>query len=270
MKILDIKKTVYDILDKFDIDHIDGDYIICEVLSCKYGDLRFVEDISNKQVKAILRATKKRTKGLPVQKIFHKAYFYGLTFYVNKKVLCPRADSEILVETAIDNLKSGQKVLDLCSGSGALGIAIKKHCPVKAYASDVDRSAIKITKKNAILNDVDITIIKSNLFGNIDGVFDVIISNPPYIKTADIIQLDKKVRCYDPIIALDGGKDGLFYYKKIIPASKKHLTSCGKLILEIGYDQAKSVEKILKENKFRNIKIIKDYGGNDRVIYSEV
>lgn len=270
MKIFEVKKVIYNILDKFDIEHIDGDYIICEVLGCKFGDLRFIEDISKKQFKLMLRATKKRVKGIPVQKIFCKAYFFGLSFFVNKKVLCPRADSEILVETAIKNIKPKQKLLDLCTGSGALAIAIKANTKAEIYASDIDKHTLKIAKKNAILNEVDINIIKSDLFNSIDATFDVIISNPPYIKTADIIQLDKKVRCYDPIIALDGGKDGLFYYKKIIPLAKKHLSSSGKLIIEIGYDQAQSVTKILEENKYKNIKVIKDYGGNNRVIYSEV
>lgn len=270
MKIFEIKKVIYSILDKFDIEHIDGDYIICEVLDCKLGELRFIQDVSKKQFKSMLHATKKRAKGIPVQKIFNKAYFYGLSFFVDKKVLCPRADSEILVETAIKIVKPKQKVLDLCTGSGALAIALKTNTKVDVYASDIDRHALKIAKKNSILNDVDIKLIKSDLFSNIDTTFDLIVSNPPYIKTADIIQLDKKVRCYDPIIALDGGKDGLFYYKKIIPLARKHLVTTGKLILEIGYDQAELVTKILEENKYKNIKVIKDYGGNDRVIYSEV
>ena len=153
------------------------------------------------------------------------------------------------------------KVLDLCTGSGAIAISIKKYLPeVQVFASDISKNALKIAQKNANNNKVKINFIESNMFENISETFDVITSNPPYIKTEEIRKLSKQVQ-NEPKLALDGGKDGLDFYKIIAKEGPKHLNKNGVILMEIGYDQGQAVT-----NLFKNSKCIKDYAGNSRVV----
>ncbi len=248
--------------------------------------------------------------GKPLQYITNNQEFMGLNFFVNENVLIPQPDTEILVETAIKiiekrnlkiedvrNLKNKEiiqnystekvkenkqiQVLDLCTGSGCIGISIAKYIQnVQILATDISKEAIEVAKKNAILNNVEqkIEFVCSNLFENInEKQFDYIVSNPPYIERNKIKELSKEVQ-NEPELALNGGEDGLQFYKEILKNACKHLLPNGYLILEIGYNQADKIINIYKEN-FENKSnkssenliletknAIKDLGGNDRVL----
>ncbi len=222
--------------------------------------------------------------GKPIQYITNNQEFMGLDFYVDENVLIPQPDTEILVENVIEKIKkminmleSKQKiyVLDLCTGSGAIAVAIENYLEknnivkkVKIYASDISKEALKVARKNDILNneEINITFVLSNLFDNIERKFDIIVSNPPYIEEDIIPKLSKEVQ-NEPHIALNGGKDGLDFYRKIAQEARKYLQEDGYLFLEIGYNQREYVNKIFSEfEEYRNIECIKDLAGNDRVM----
>lgn len=212
--------------------------------------------------------------GTPVQYITNKQEFMGLEFYVDENVLIPQPDTEILVEKVIESYKDCEcKILDLCTGSGAIAISLAKNIEGACFwASDISNKALQIAKLNAEKNLVHrkISFIESDMFENINEKFDVIVSNPPYIKTDVIETLDAEVQ-NEPHLALDGGYDGLKFYKIIIENATKFMNDGGMLFLEIGYDQRGSVIELLKQNgNYYDISCIKDYGGNDRAIISKV
>ena len=208
---------------------------------------------------------------MPIQYITNKQEFMKLDFYVDENVLIPQPDTEILVEKAIEEAKKIENVeiLDMCTGSGCIGISIAKNIEnAKVTLVDISENVIEIAKKNALRNKVEsqLTFIQSNMFEKVEKKFDIIVSNPPYIKTDVIPKLDKQVQ-NEPHIALDGGKDGLKFYKIIIEEAKKYLKENGKLILEIGYDQKEEVENLIKQSRqYKKIEVIKDLSQNDRVI----
>lgn len=210
-------------------------------------------------------------QGMPIQYITNKQEFMKLDFYVDENVLIPQPDTEILVEKAIEEAKKigNVEILDMCTGSGCIGISIAKNIEnAKVTLVDISKNAIEIAKKNALRNKVEsqLTFIQSNMFEKVEKKFDIIVSNPPYIKTDVIPKLDKQVQ-NEPHIALDGGKDGLKFYKIIIEEAKKYLKENGKLILEIGYDQKEEVENLIKQSgQYKKIEVIKDLSQNDRVI----
>ena len=210
-------------------------------------------------------------QGMPIQYITNKQEFMKLDFYVDENVLIPQPDTEILVEKAIEEAKKigNVEILDMCTGSGCIGISIAKNIEnAKVTLIDISENVIEIAKKNALRNKVEsqLTFIQSNMFEKVEKKFDIIVSNPPYIKTDVIPKLDKQVQ-NEPHIALDGGKDGLKFYKIIIEEAKKYLKENGKLILEIGYDQKEEVENLIKQSgQYKKIEVIKDLSQNDRVI----
>lgn len=208
--------------------------------------------------------------GEPIQYIIGKQEFMGIEFNVNKDVLIPQPDTEILVEETIKIAKeyNKPKVLDLCTGSGAIAVSIKKYVPeAEVFASDISIKALQLAKINNIDNNIN--FIESNLFENINNEFDIIVSNPPYIRTEEIKSLSKEVQ-NEPLIALDGGQDGLDFYRDIIKQAHNYLKSNGKLCLEIGDEQKDAITQILKSNfNYTNIKYYKDLQGNDRVIIVE-
>ena len=210
--------------------------------------------------------------GKPLQYITNKQEFMGFEFYVDENVLIPQPDTEILVEEVlkkIEKLNGKTNVLDICTGSGAIGVSIAKNATnVNVTMSDISENALKVAQKNAKTNEVldKCKFIKSNMFENIEEKYDVIVSNPPYIKSKIIKTLEKEVQ-NEPLIALDGGEDGLDFYKIIIQTAYKHLKENGILALEIGYDQKEEVIKLIEEsNKYINIYCKKDLAGNDRII----
>lgn len=228
------------------------------------------DNIPNDSFYDFCRLLKLCKKNMPIQYIIQRAEFMGLKFYVDENVLIPRSDTEILVETVINFIGNKKlNVLDLCSGSGCISIALKKFCQnINIIGIDISQKAIDIANKNAAMNDVNVEFDCSDIFekfiSNIPPVFDIIISNPPYIISDKINNLDANVKDFEPKIALDGGEDGLDFYRFI---TQKINHRC-EIFFEIGYDQAKSVCYMLNTNGFGNIKVIKDLAGLDRVIYA--
>ena len=211
-------------------------------------------------------------KGVPLQHITHRQEFMKLSFYVDENVLIPRPDTEILVEEAISICKKNNytKILDLCTGSGAIAVSLAKYLEdVDITAVDISNNALKIAKRNARSNNVEekITFIESDLFDNLSkNKYDIIVSNPPYIKKEEIKNLDKEVK-KEPLLALDGGIDGLDFYRKISQNAFKYLNNKGILCLEIGFNQKEEVINLLeKEGKYRSIYCKKDLGQNDRCL----
>ena len=226
-------------------------------------------ELNDNQVDIFKKGIVELEKGYPLQYITHQQSFWGLDFYVDENVLIPQPDTEIAVENAIRllRLKHNQRVLDLCTGSGAIAISVAVNSDAKVWAGDVSEKALEIAKKNAIENKADVNFILSNMFENIAGQFDIIISNPPYIETNTIPTLDLEVQ-NEPHLALDGGSDGLDFYRTIANHAPDYLNEDGILILEIGYNQKEAVEDLLKAN-FINIETYKDYANNDRVIVAQ-
>lgn len=209
----------------------------------------------------------RRNTGEPVQYITGKTYFYGLEFFCDESVLIPRFDTEVLVEETIKRAPREAKLLDLCTGSGCIALSVAhERSDIKAYASDISEKALETADKNKEKLSLNVEFIKSDMFENIEGKFDIIVSNPPYIEKNVIENLDTKVKDYEPYNALCGGEDGLDYYRIIAKEAGKHLENKKILLLEIGFDQGEKVKKLLLENDYENIEIIKDLNGLDRVV----
>ena len=273
-----ISSVIAEVKDKLEkagiVEESETDRLICECLNCNRTQLKLKSFITKEEHKKILAVAEKRSKHIPLNKIFNKANFFGYDFYIDKNVLAPRQETELLVEEILKEIKDKNqeklKILDLCTGSGCIAIVLAKKCTAKIFASDVSEAALKIAKKNAENFDVKIKFINSDLFKNIKRTkFDIIVSNPPYIKSKEILALDDEVKKYDPIISLDGGEDGLYFYKEIIKHSPDFLKKNGRIFFEIGFDQANSVKKLL-QNNFENITIRKDYGGKDRIVVATI
>ena len=205
-------------------------------------------------------------EGIPVQYLVNEQEFYGLKFFVNENVLIPQPDTEIIVEEALNIISDGDRVLDLCTGSGVIGVTIANKKNANVVASDISQKALEVAKINADnLGDSKVTLVESDLFENIEGKFNVIVSNPPYIKKDVIRTLSKEVQ-NEPIIALDGGIDGLDFYKKIVEEALNYLEDGGYLLLEIGYDQKEEVLNLVIDKNYKDIRVRKDLSNNDRVV----
>ena len=226
------------------------------------------EDVELEEFKKLEMYINKLIEGIPVQYLTNEQEFYGNKFYVDENVLIPQPDTEILVEEAISIIKNGDKVLDLCTGSGAIGISLKKKFAdrIDVIGTDISKEALRVAKMNADANRVSVEFVESNMFDKIvENDFDLIVSNPPYIETNVIKTLSKEVQ-NEPHIALDGGSDGLDFYRIIVKEGKDYLKSGGYLIIEIGFNQRDEVINLLKENDYLDIYSKKDYSGNDRIV----
>lgn len=230
------------------------------------------EQINENLYKVYLEKIERIKNYEPIQYILENQEFMGFNFYVDKNVLIPQPDTENLVEEVLkivekNNIKQ-PKILDLCTGSGAIAISLAKLIKGSiVYGTDISTEALKIAEDNSISNQANVLFMKSDMFKNIfkDFRFNIIVSNPPYIETETIKTLDKEVQ-NEPHLALDGGEDGLKFFREIADKSKLFLHDNGFLCLEIGYNQRIEVEKILKDNEYRNIYSKKDLSGNDRII----
>lgn len=217
----------------------------------------------------------RRAQRIPLQHITGTWEFMGLTYRVNEHVLIPRQDTETLVECGLEKLRSGMRVLDMCTGSGCIIISLLKIGSQRGMmlrsdqfaGADVSEEALEVARENARIHQVsDIRMIRSDLFARVEGVFDLIISNPPYIRTDVIDRLQEEVKCHDPYIALDGKEDGLYFYRKIIKESARYLADGGWLLFEIGHDQKEDVVRLMDEAGFTGICSRKDLSGLDRVV----
>ncbi len=251
MKLIEFRKQLKQEAKLHNIDAVDIDYIIAYVLNTQRTELALIDEISKKDIKKVNAFIKKRFKHIPIDKILKRAYFYGLEFKVDRNVLTPRQDSEILIDTALDLIKCNKynSVLDMCCGSGCLAIAIKKNANINVDAVDISHKALKIAKKNAKENGTKIKFIHSNMFKNVDKQYDLIISNPPYISSYEIQNLEEEVKNNDPRISLDGGDDGLKFYRIIHDNLKRNLNKNGLCVLEIGEGQTNDIITIFSDCK---------------------
>ena len=239
-----------------------------------YIHLNLHKELTKEQLDSFNEMIQDRLKGRPIAYIVNNREFMGLDFYVEEGVLIPRPDTEPLVEEVIELVKGKEnlKIVDIGTGSGAITVSLAKYIKdCQVYSLDISDKALSIGLKNAISNEVEnkINFIKSNIFSGIEDKgleLDVIVSNPPYIRRADIETLHTQVKDYEPYIALEGGEDGLNFYRDITRESVKYLKDKGILAFEVGHDQAEDVSEILKHNGYTNIYTKKDLQGIDRVV----
>lgn len=235
------------------------------------GSKSVPEDIAERYDAVIDR----RSSHIPLQHITGQAWFYGRGFNVNSDVLVPRQDTEVLVSEALKVINAKDSVLDMCTGSGCIIITLALEKKLgRALGADISEAALKVAAGNREkLGADDVTFVKSNIFSDInvndEELFDVIVSNPPYIATGEIETLTEEVRIHDPYIALDGLEDGLHFYREITQQSMNYIKSGGWLLYEIGCTQAHDVSDIMSEYGYSNIKVIKDLAGLDRVVMGQ-
>ena len=248
--------------------------------------------ISRRETEIFMNAVNKRMGHYPVQYITGKQEFMGLTFTVNQNVLIPRMDTEILVEEVMRQLNDKSRILDMCTGSGCILLSLLYYSnDCEGVGVDISEEALDVAKDNAgrlILDDTfdllfktggmgkkhldedKIEFIQSNLFNDVRGRFDIIVSNPPYIRSDVIPTLMEEVRDYEPILALDGKEDGLYFYRKIIEKSPDYLNPDGLLFFEIGYDQAHDVVALMEKAGFKDVTVVQDYAHLDRVVWGRI
>lgn len=260
--------------EKGDIDPVDAEWIFCEVLNCNRGELFIPKVLEKKQENKIRSIVKKRLKNVPLAQILKKRDFFGMRLFVNQNVLIPRFETEGLCEIIEEVLPSQNfgeiSGVDLGTGSGAIAIALTKHCQMTMTAVDISAKALSVAKKNARLQNVKIEFVKSNMLSKLFGrKFDFVVANPPYIISSDMPKLSKEVRIFEPRIALDGGGDGLQYYRKIIQDSPFVLKEGGWLFFEVGKDRAEEVTRLMRKD-FDRIQTKKDLQGIDRYVFGRV
>lgn len=264
--VIDAKRQGDSILTKAKVDYdADLEWIIARVLCKKRSEISDYDEISMKQYDEIMKFVNIREKGEPLAYIFGDVNFYGYDFIIDKRSLIPRPETEELVKAVIDNIEDRKSLLDLCCGSGVIGLTIAKEKNIDVTLSDISDDCLSLTKENAQKLGVSniVNIVKSNMFENIDGKYDVIVSNPPYIIADDIKSLQKEVKEFEPYSALDGGVDGLDYYRIIAKEAKLHLNDGGILALEIGINQAEDVKELLADF---DVEIMKDMQQIDRIV----
>lgn len=269
-KLIEAREIAKNRLQLAGIDDIEADYILSAQFNIPVTEIRFTDlDLTQKQHKQLIKNINLRCRHKPISKIFKKAYFYGNQFYINNNVLSPRFDTEILVEKALEYICDNDRVLDLCTGSGCIAISLAKTKNIYAEGCDISKKALRVARKNDKLLNAGVEFYQSNMFDKVQGKFNVIVSNPPYIETDVIKGLDIEVKDYDPHLALDGGQEGLEFYREIATHIKDYLLPNGMLLMEIGYNQSKAVTEIFKSVASK-IETIKDYNNNDRVVIIKI
>ncbi|WP_035767842.1 peptide chain release factor N(5)-glutamine methyltransferase [Butyrivibrio sp. NC2002] len=231
-----------------------------------HGDM----EVEDEKKERYFECIDKRSERIPVAYITNSCEFMGLDFYVTGDVLIPNQDTETLTEEALRYIHDGMRIMDLCTGSGCIGLSLLRYSnDTHVVATDISDAALEVAKRNADNLGVSDRFmpVKTDIFPEKeDEKFDIIVSNPPYIRTSVIDTLEPEVKKYEPYIALDGSEDGLVFYKKIVPGARDYLYKSGYLFLEIGYDQGEDVRKLMEDNGYKDVQIIKDLGGNDRVV----
>ena len=231
-----------------------------------HGD-RQVSDEEEARYREVLEL---RAGRIPLQQITHSQDFMGLDFFVNEHVLVPRQDTEILVEEVLKELHDGMRILDMCTGSGCILISLMHYSnDCEGVGADISPDALQVANRNRSLlpEHKKLSFIQSDLFEHVEGRFDVIVSNPPYIAPAEYETLMPEVKEHEPRIALVAEEDGLAFYRRMIQESPKYLYGGGRIFFEIGSAQAEGVCGLLEESGFTDIHVVKDYAGLDRVVY---
>ncbi|MCR4803438.1 MAG: peptide chain release factor N(5)-glutamine methyltransferase [Lachnospiraceae bacterium] len=247
---------------------LDAMYLLEDIFHIKRVDylLNRQMEVTAKQQEAYMHNIDIRATHVPLQHILGTQEFMGLDFFVNEHVLIPRQDTEVLVEETMKYAK-GKRVLDVCTGSGCIILSLCKLCDLKeAVGVDLSTEALKVANQNKENLGCDVTFVESDLFSNVEGTFDVIVSNPPYIASDVIEGLMPEVKEHEPRMALDGGVTGLDFYEKIIEQSGNYLADQGHLLFEIGYDQGKPVKEMMEQSGFKDCRVLKDLAGLDRVV----
>lgn len=227
------------------------------------------QEIEDEKMQDFLQLIEKRAVHIPLQHLTGEQNFMGLDFLVNEHVLIPRQDTEILVEEIMRDLHDGIRILDMCTGSGCILLSLLHYSnDCSGVGVDVSEDALAVARQNADrLAEKQAVFIQSDLFEKVEGSFDLIVSNPPYIRSQEIAGLMPEVREHEPHLALDGRDDGLHFYREIIKGAMPHLKRGGQLFFEIGYDQGEAVQALLAANGYTEIAVVKDYAGLDRVVY---
>ena len=227
-------------------------------------------EVLSEQENTYLFMIKKRAQRFPLQHLTGVHDFMGLEFEVNEHVLIPRQDTEILVEEALRELRDGMNILDMCTGSGCILISLLRYSnDCTGLGVDISVEALRTAEENAqklLTPDKQVCFMESNLFEKVNGMYDMIVSNPPYIPSGAIGSLMPEVREHEPLDALDGREDGLYFYLNITGECRKYLKPGGMLFYEIGCDQGAAVSEILSREGFMEVRVIKDYAGLDRVV----
>ena len=224
-------------------------------------------EVSEAEEEQYRKALEQRAVHVPLQHLLGYQDFMGLRFQVNEYVLIPRQDTEILVEEAMRYLHDGMRILDLCTGSGCILLSLLHYSnDCEGTGVDISKEALQVAAQNAELLGIRADFLKSDLYEKVTGKFDLLVSNPPYIERKVIPTLMEEVREYDPYIALDGGEDGLDFYRRIIGGAQDYLKRGGQILMEIGSGQAKAVSELLYEAGFKEIDVCKDFAGLDRVV----
>ena len=231
------------------------------------------DKIEKEQQERYEKLIAEREKRIPLQQITQTAWFMGYPFYVNENVLTPRFDTEILVEQVGKLLKPGMRILDLCTGSGCILLSLLseyRELNLEGVGADISAAALNVAKENQKRLKVKASMVESNLFSQVEGEFDLIVSNPPYIATGELQKLMPEVRDHEPQLALDGKEDGLYFYREIIKQASGYLRSGGWLCFEIGYDQGEALEQLMKYAGYKNVKIGKDLAGLYRIAIGQL
>ncbi len=254
-----------------EIDEADAEWIVSISLNVPRSALKTERIVKRAECKKILDAFEERLTGRPLWYIYGSTEFYGYSFKVDERVLIPRPETEILVRQAVSALSAGDSMLDLCTGSGAIAVAVAceaaKDKAVTVMAADISEDALAVARENARVNKANVTFVRSDLFENVRGRFNLITVNPPYVRSGEISSLPKDVRDFEPRIALDGGVDGLDFYRRIAEKVSRHLVRGGMVILECGENQAQDVIKIFKTTARCDFAmVVKDYAGVERVV----
>lgn len=250
---------------------VDAWYLLAHVFNIRRTDylLHQEEEAPEAEAARYISLIKERAKNIPLQHLTGTQEFMGLEFDVNEHVLIPRQDTEILVEEVLKVCKD-KEILDMCTGSGCIIISLAKLGNLsRAVAVDISEKALEVAANNAIKHNVNIEYIKSNLFEEVEGNYDIIVSNPPYIPTEDIKTLMPEVQFHEPILALDGTGDGLEFYRRIASEAKSFLKNEGYAFFEIGHDQGEAVKQILTQEGFADIYVKQDLSGLDRVVMAK-
>ena len=224
-------------------------------------------EVSEAEEEQYRKALEQRAVHVPLQHLLGYQDFMGLRFQVNEHVLIPRQDTEILVEEAMRYLHDGMRILDLCTGSGCILLSLLHYSnDCEGVGVDISQEALQVAAQNAELLGIKADFLKSDLYEKVTGKFDLLVSNPPYIERKVIPTLMEEVREYDPYIALDGGEDGLDFYRRIIGGAQDYLKRGGQILMEIGSGQAQAVSELLREAGFKEIDVCRDFAGLDRVV----
>lgn len=249
------------------IDESDAEWIYSIVLDISRSSLGERRVVKPSETRRINEIVEKRLTGRPLWYIIGDVEFYDCTIKVDERALIPRPETEILAQQAVNTVEDGDKVLDMCTGSGCIAIAIAKHCKGKRLqitAADVSDAAIMLATENAKANSADVTFVQSDLFTRVHGRFNLIVCNPPYIKSSEIATLQSEVRDYEPRIALDGGDDGLDFYRRLAKDVTRYIVRGGILMLEVGEGQAEEVLKLFDKRDYAMV--VKDFAGVDRFL----